>query len=193
MDSNLEKDFSSEDLYNISKASSDKVFMLRPWDAKAYDYAQTIVAFLEQMFPGFSVYFIGSLALKLPGSNDVDMNVYCGECSSEDIATHARKISEKYGGPLRVEPTIAQWVFEKDGVHVDIILYNSVFEGANAQVALHQKLLHSKQLQDEYKAMKERVNGRSERDYAREKIIFFRKVTEAMSQHISSVVPQVRG
>ena len=172
----MDEHYTSEEQYNIDAASSTEKFILKPWDSKAHAMAESIVDFLKKTFPEFEVYFIGSLALRISGSNDIDMNVYCKECSSEDIARHAQLISEKYSKPTRVEPTIAQWVFTHDGVSVDIILYNGQFEGADSQTVLHEKLAGSAALRTEYEAMKQQMDGKSVRDYVRGKILFFKRM-----------------
>ena len=169
-------EYTDEEIYNIEKASPTKQFLLKEWDKDAYEFAQSIIAFLQESFPQFKVYFIGSLALKLPGSNDVDMNVDCGHASAEELAEYANLISEKYGAATRVEPAIAQWVFTKDGVSVDIILYNNQFEGTDTQIAIHEKIKNSPELQLEYENIKREAHEKSERDYVRGKIQFFRKL-----------------
>ena len=147
------------------------------WSESAFKYAETLVAELRTAAPDCNVYFIGALSLGLSGHNDVDLNVHCHTRDSEELLECARKVATVLGHePTSVDEHLIQWVYVREGVEVDTILYDDLFEGVGDQIRIHEILAGNDVQRAEYARLKGAYDQRPLDEYSEAKKKFFKKI-----------------
>ena len=113
---------------------------------------------------------MGSVALGLPGKNDIDLDILC---ETKHLAMYTERLSSVLGKPKKQENTSTAWEFELDGFAIDAILSDPSVSHVPKQRAVFEKLKSSADLLEEYRQLKLACNGLAYSEYESRKKAFF--------------------
>lgn len=148
---------------------SDKIFHLQPWTPVIQKVANDLIARIHTIAPELEVLFMGAAALKLPGKNDIDLDILC---SQADLKTYTEKLLPVLGTPKDADNKLVIWEFILDGFEIDAILSDPKTSHVPLQQKRFEILKANPQLQAEYRQLKENCDGLPHAEYEKRKIAF---------------------
>lgn len=154
----------------LAKIPEDAVANIQPWNPKAAEYARSLVHDIEAL--GLEVFWEGSLALHIPGANDIDLYIFS---VPKDFDAYLPDITRILGDPTYKLPEKILWRVTKDGHKIDASLADKDNPDVIMDMHFYNTLKNNPALLQEYTAMK--TPGVSEREYYRQKNEFYNKVT----------------
>jgi len=159
----------------MSDPASGRVFHVQPWNPKTETVAQSIMDAVRQSAPELEVLFMGAAALRLPGKNDVDMDILC---AVQDVPRYTGRLSALFGEPREQTDKIAAWSFYQDGVEVDIMLSDPKISHVSKQKRIFEALQNDSQLYESYRRLKLACDGLPYDEYVVRKNAFFRQLQD---------------
>lgn len=165
----LLKESPKDYLFSYLYSSSQNVKLL-PYDPKAYLIGEEISKMLQEKISNVKVYFVGSVALKIHGQNDIDIIV---AYKKGELKQKITEISEIYGKPVRKRANHAIWNNDVAGYELQIQLLDKNSNYFKEQLFLFNKLLLDKELLSQYKQLKSELDGSSERTYHQKRMGFY--------------------
>ena len=148
---------------------------VRPWDQAAATYAEALVAEIETV-SGLEVFWEGSLALGIPGENDIDLYIFA---EPDQFAEFLPRVTQVLGEPTYVLGDKILWRTQKDGHKVDAGLISRSSIDAQRDTFFFDALKRDEKLLQEYAAIKD--PSLSAREYYRQKNEFYNRVTEGFT------------
>lgn len=152
---------------------SKKIFHLQEWTPDATKAAADIINKIHAAAPELEVLFMGAAALKLPGKNDIDLDILC---SIEDVARYTELLLPVLGKPEDTKGTMTVWEFKQGGFEVDCILSDPAISHVPAQREVFETLKASDSLLREYETLKRACDGLPYEEYERRKKAFFARM-----------------
>lgn len=143
---------------------------IKPWDEKAAEFARNIVMQLEKD-TGLEVFWSGSLALGIPGENDVDLTIFA---EPKDFDLYLPHIISILGEPTYKLDEKILWRIIKDGHKIDATLASKDLEGVQDDIFFFESIKNNKKLFQEYTSLKE--EGLSAREYYKRKNEFYNRI-----------------
>lgn len=147
----------------------EKIYKAEEWSPKLESVAQSIIDGVHSVAPELEVLFMGAAALRLPGKNDLDLDVLC---SKEDIRKYTEKLMKVLGEPKKTETTTS-WDFEKEGFEIDIILSDPSISHVPEQKHIFDTLKSNPELLEEYRQLKISCDGLPYEEYNERKKEFY--------------------
>ena len=147
----------------------EKIFHLQQWTPKIQKTAERLIEQINNIAPELDVLFMGAAALKLPGKNDVDLDILCNEA---DITTYTERLLPILGQPKEARDDMVAWEFERDGFEIDVILSDPKTSHVALQRKRFELLKENQGLRDEYRKLKEASDGIPYAEYEKRKAAF---------------------
>jgi hypothetical protein len=151
----------------------DKIFHLQEWTPQVTTVAQNVIDRIHIAAPELEVLFMGAAALKLPGKNDIDLDILC---SAKDIAHYTELLSPILGKPKETSVSITAWKFMQDDFEIDCILSDPTISHVPRQRKVFEVLKASDSLLKEYEELKRDCKGLPYEEYEKRKKAFFARV-----------------
>lgn len=156
-----------------------KTFKLEPWTPKVSEVAENLVSDIKRVTPELEILFMGAAALKLPGKNDIDLDILCDK---KDIGAYANKLVPVLGNPKEINDNLAAWNYELDGLEIDLILSDPGTSHVPAQKRVFEILKANIELQKEYIKLKIECDGMPYVEYENRKRSFFEMIINTDNQ-----------
>ncbi|PIR44509.1 MAG: hypothetical protein COV10_04660 [Candidatus Vogelbacteria bacterium CG10_big_fil_rev_8_21_14_0_10_51_16] len=143
---------------------------IQPWDSASAKFAETLVKQLEES-TGLEVFWEGSLALGIPGQNDIDLYIFS---EPKDFSDNLPKLLSVLGEPTYILEDKILWRVVKDGHKIDACLGSKNLKGAQGDAVFFNSLKEKPELLKEYTALKQ--GDLSAREYYQRKNEFYNRV-----------------
>ena len=153
---------------------SDKLFHLQAWTPQVLEVAQNVMRDIQRITPELEVLFMGAAALKLPGKNDIDLDILC---AADDVPSYTKKLIAVLGKPEEELPHQTAWEFTQDGFEIDCILSDPSISHVPLQKRRFELLQSNPQLLEAYKQLKIACDGLPYEQYEKRKIAFLEKLS----------------
>ena len=148
------------------------IFHLQAWTPDLSKIAQQLIREIHSIAPELEVLFMGAAALKLPGKNDIDLDILCDE---KRIHEYTNKLAMIFGKPRSADGTMTIWSFDRNNFEVDMILSDPKTSHVPQQLKVFEALRNNKALLNEYKTLKIAADGLPYHEYEAQKIQFFKE------------------
>jgi|SRR3989344_6728455 len=165
--------FTQGEIDFLSKISSDKIVKIFPYDSHINQIASDIISSIHQKYPDLEVMHMGASGLQISGQGDID--IYCLVLPA-DAPKYLDGLMKLFGPPISSKPDSVAWNFQKDGHEVELYLTDPDSKGMKRQIAVYQKLKVNQKLLAEYEQLKQRLNGKSFREYQEKKYVFYHEI-----------------
>lgn len=146
------------------------IYHLKPWSPQIVEIANSLIGKIHAVAPELEVLFMGAAALRLPGKNDIDLDILCNVGDTEE---YTDKLISVLGKPKDADDKLAVWNFELDGFEVDAILSDPRISHVLEQRTVFEKLKSDPALLIEYRKLKEVCDGLPYSAYENRKKAFF--------------------
>jgi len=97
---------------------ADKAAVIKSFDPKARETAQSIIGQIKNEAPNLEVFFGGASALGIAGQNDIDLNLLS---TPEEYKKYLPILIGLFGAPAKTNPDLIKW-----GLPVIILMSNSI-------------------------------------------------------------------
>lgn len=148
---------------------TEKLFHMQPWTSEIQEVAQSLINEIHAVTPELEVLFMGAAALKLPGKNDIDLDILCNQV---DLPAYAQKLLPILGTPKNADGKLVVWEFILDGFEIDAILSDPKTSHVPLQRKRFEILRANPKLQEEYRQLKQQCDGLLYDEYEKRKIAF---------------------
>jgi len=165
-------------LYSF-RYSDKKTVQQKPFDPKAKKAAEELIEKIKQVCPELDTYLIGSLGFEILGQNDIDL--YLIGVPSRRVVNE-KKIEAIAGCAGRKSKDQTGWKFEYRGYPAEVILTGHNNRHFKEQLFLFEKIKHNKVLLEAYRALKKSLDGKSQREYTVERMIFFNRIIDGLKK-----------
>ncbi len=155
----------------LSKIPSDAVASIKPWDPITAKFAKSLIKEIEQN-TGLEVFWEGSLALGIPGENDIDLVIFS---EPKDFDKHLPAVIRTLGKPTYVLSEKVLWRITKDGYKIDASLTSKNDPAVKFDILFLTSLINNPTLLKEYITLK--IPGLSARKYYKLKNEFYNEIT----------------
>ncbi|OGM25940.1 hypothetical protein A2627_02330 [Candidatus Woesebacteria bacterium RIFCSPHIGHO2_01_FULL_39_28] len=159
-------------LYSFSEPSDVKV-TIEPFDPRLKAIGEEWLRKINLEIPGLKIFFVGSVALGVPGQRDID---FIAECNQADLQKYANQLKKIFGIPRNETPQFVEWNSERKDYKIEFFLsipQSRIYKGYKD---IFFALDSNKKFLDEYNDLKLSVDGMSLRNYERARKKFFNKV-----------------
>jgi GrpB-like predicted nucleotidyltransferase (UPF0157 family) len=153
----------------------DKVAIIKPFDPKVWETAQTIIGQIKNEVPDLEVFFGGASALGIAGQNGIDLNLLS---TPKEYKKYIPILNKLFGQPAKTNPNLIKWEFQKNGFDVELYLSDRSSPALQEQIKTFNLLRDNPALLKEYEQLKLASSGLPFRDYMRRKYEFFNKILE---------------
>ena len=154
----------------LEKIPKDSNADIKPWDPESAKFAENLVKQLEE-FTVLEVFWEGSLALGIPGQNDIDLYIFS---EPENFNDNLPKVISVLGEPTYVLEDKIIWRVVKNGYKIDASLGSKNLKGAQNDVTFFNSLKEKPELLQEYIDLKQ--GDLSAREYYQKKNEFYNRV-----------------
>lgn len=155
----------------LAKIPSNAVASIEPWDTITAESAKSLIKEIEQN-SGLETFWEGSLALGIPGENDIDLYIFS---EPKDFDKHLPSVIQTLGEPTYVLSEKILWRITKDGHKIDAGLISKNDPAVKLDTHFFTALTNNPTLLKKYAALK--VPGILAREYYRLKNEFYNKIT----------------
>lgn len=164
---------SNDEIDYLNKIPNDKIVHVLPYDPAAKITADEIIKSIQKKYPNLEIQHMGASALKISGQNDLDIYAFS---DPKDFNKYLPGIINILGKPLHTHHTFIEWGFNKNGFDVQFYLTQKDSPTMQKQIKVFEKLKNSPDLLEEYKNLKESMNGKSFKEYQRKKYEFYNRI-----------------
>lgn len=154
----------------LEKIPKDSKADIKPWNPESAKFAENLVKQLEEL-TGLEVFWEGSLALGIPGQNDIDLYIFS---EPENFNDNLPKVVSVLGEPTyRLKDKIL-WRIIKNGHKIDASLGSKNLKEVQNDMAFFNFLKEKPELLQEYVDLKQ--GDLSAREYYQKKNEFYNRV-----------------
>ncbi|MEN9405645.1 MAG: hypothetical protein RLY47_604 [Candidatus Parcubacteria bacterium] len=161
----------SQETY-LSTLPDGKMIEVKPFDPRAREVADEILAQLREALPDAELHFLGAVALGISGQNDIDITILSAPTEFDEYRSTIEKL---YGAPVRVTKSV-KWQFQKEGFNVELYMTDKDAESAKDQRRVFEILSENKELRDAYEQVKLPYGPIDFKEYMRKKYAFFNEI-----------------
>jgi hypothetical protein len=145
----------------------------KPFDPEAKKAASELITKLKLTCPEMNVYLFGSLGLEISGQNDIDLYLVG---IPNRFNYYQNKIKRLAGQPTRKKTGQIEWKFTFHGYPAELTLTSKDNSYFKEQKLLFETIRDNQKLLGDYETLKLSLDGKSQREYAVERIIFFNQI-----------------
>src|SRR5574340_47574 len=146
---------SNQETY-LQMIPEDKVAVIKPFDPKVKETAQSIIWQIKNKVPGSEIFFGGASALGIAGQNDIDLNLLA---TPEVCKKYLPSLVELFGQPAKTNPTLIKWEFQRNGFDVELYLADRNSPALQEQIKTYEILRDNPNYQKEYEQIKLASDG----------------------------------
>lgn len=168
----------------IQAIPEDKIVSIKPFDPKLTETAEEIILQVNTIFPSLEVMHMGASALGISGQNDLDLYMFS---SPQNFERYLDVLIKIFGNPRSKKEDSVGWKFTKNGFDVELYLTDPDSEPMKRQIGVYQGLKNSPELLREYEVLKEKMNGKSFREYQKKKYEFYHKILTLAKQPVDTI------
>jgi GrpB-like predicted nucleotidyltransferase (UPF0157 family) len=159
----------------IEKIPEDKVVVIIPYSIRAKEIADEIKAKINEKLPDLKVMHMGASGLGISGQGDIDIYALA---SLIEIESYFPIFQELFGEPVSKRDDSITWEMEIEGYPIELYLTDPNSKPMQRQLKVFQILKDNPKLLDEYKDLKEKMNGKSFREYQKQKYEFYHRILD---------------
>lgn len=159
----------------LKKIPKDKKVVVKPFDEKITQIADDIIKKVQQVLPNLEIKHMGASALGISGQGDIDIYIFS---LPKDFKHYTPLLIKLFGNPKSSNEDSIAWKFEVGGHEVELYLTNPNSKTMQRQIAVFEALQKNKSLRKRYKELKEKLKGKSFREYQRKKYEFYHKILD---------------
>lgn len=164
-----------DELDFLNKIPTDKKVYIYPFDPKVVGVAKNLIRSINNLYPDLEVKHMGASALGISGQREVDIYVFS---DPNDFNRFLLGLTKLFGEPLHKHETFCEWKFKRDGFDIEFYLTAKDSETMQKQIAVFEILKNNKDLLKEYEKLKEKLNGKSFREYQKRKYEFYHRILD---------------
>lgn len=157
-------------LDNLSPEIAKKKITISPYSDKIRETADGVISPISMLFPELTIKFMGASGLGISGQNDIDIYALV---SASEFPTYVPQIEKLLGKHTGESPGSIAWKFTRDGYDVEFYLTDPASPSMQRQLAVFEILKYNPTLLQEYKELKESLNGSTFREYQERKYAFY--------------------
>lgn len=154
----------------LEKIPEDSKADIKPWNPETAKFAENLVKKLEEI-TGLEVFWEGSLALGIPGQNDIDLYIFS---EPENLSDNLPKVVSILGDSTYTLDDKILWRVTKEGYKIDASLGSKNLEGVQNDMTFFNSLKEKPELLQKYIDLKQ--GDLSAREYYRRKNEFYNRV-----------------
>ncbi len=164
----------SQDEQNyINTIPENKTVVVSPFDKKAFEIADKVVMRVNDKIRNLEVVHMGALALGISGQNDIDIYALA---AAESFHLYLNGLVEIFGQPKAKRNDSITWAFTEDSYEIEFYLTDPTSESMKRQIRVFETLKGDDELKKEYERLKEKMNGKSMKEYQRKKYEFYHRI-----------------
>lgn len=172
----------------IDSIPKDKTFTFRPWNPGIQLAGNTLASELQAALGAQAqVFFIGSAALGIPGEREIDIDVHCPKNA---LGACSKLLEEHLGASAQRDEHSIEWNFDKNGISIDVMLYDPSDAALPNYLAVFEALASSEVLRERYGMVKKSMDGKPYREYVLAKKQFLKKILKEASDPETSADSQ---
>jgi GrpB-like predicted nucleotidyltransferase (UPF0157 family) len=118
---------------------------------------------------------MGASGLGISGQGDIDIYALA---SLIEIESYFPIFQELFGEPVSKRDDSITWEMEIEGYPIELYLTDPNSKPMQRQLKVFQILKDNPKLLDEYKDLKEKMNGKSFREYQKQKYEFYHRILD---------------
>lgn len=157
----------------LKKIPKDKYVVIKPFDKKITQIADDIIKKTHRVLPNLEIKHMGASALGISGQGDIDIYIFS---PPKDFKHYTPILIKLFGNPKNNNEDSIAWRFEVRGYEVELYLTDPNSKPMQRQIAIFEALQKNKSLRKEYERLKEKLNGKSFREYQIKKYEFYHKI-----------------
>ncbi|HVZ12494.1 MAG TPA: hypothetical protein VG965_05680 [Patescibacteria group bacterium] len=165
---------SPKDYLYLYTYSNKRRVVMKPFRKDLSTTGQKIIAKIKHITPTLKVYFVGSASYKILGLNDVDLLI---ACPPQKFEKYTPKLSKLFGEPTKERKRFVEWKFMRNNIKVEVLLADPSLRSFSSTIKQDQLIKSNNKLLREYVEMKKKLNGSSVRQYVRQRMIFFNRIS----------------
>jgi GrpB-like predicted nucleotidyltransferase (UPF0157 family) len=164
----------------VDHLSNDGKIKIVPYDPSCEEKYESIKEEVQKEIGEKNpVLHMGASDMGISGQDEIDIYVPVSPGKFNEIVS---KIEKLFGSPeSHYELERARFSTEIEGKHIDVFVINKESYGWISNVKFHTYVKSKPVALEEYRKLKESMNGLGTRDYYREKIEFINKIIEKIS------------
>lgn len=164
---------SQDELNYLAAIKQDKTVSIQDFDPEVTAVANEIITKIKAAGITSDVWNVGSSGLEIAGQNDIDLNVL----SAPDRYKADLEVLEKlFGAPRQKKTLPMKWEFTQDGFEVELHLADATTETFKDHLKVFTALKNDAELRQRYESMKKSYNGKSLKEYMKQKFEFFHAI-----------------
>ena len=152
---------------------ASKKVSIKPFDPRIKDISKNLILDIKNVCSDLEIIHMGASGLEISGQNDIDIYALANPI---DFDKYLPALTKLLGEPLHSHKSFVEWKFFKEGFEVEFYLTDPDSSSMQRQIKVFNILKSTPKLLEEYKNMKESMNGKSFRDYQRKKYEFYAKI-----------------
>jgi hypothetical protein len=161
-----------EYLYSFSYSNVNKK-TIKPFNQKCYQTGYNLTRIIRKKLSSCKVHFVGSTSLKIPGSGDIDILI---ESPSKEFKKYLSKLITLFGKPKKSRVFFHEWKFYKNKYLVELSLIDPNCHEFKVRMKIYNTLKNDRIKLALYKKLLTNLNGETEREYDRNRQIFFNEL-----------------
>lgn len=151
----------------------DKLVHVKPYTGELQRIANQIISEVKAISQDIDIRLMGATGLGISGQGDLDMYMLHPK---EDFNLYLPKLIELFGEPTHQHEDNVEWMFEREGIEVELYLTDPSTPSMAEQIRVFELLKDNNELRDEYEKLKSDSDGKRFRDYQRAKYEFYNKI-----------------
>lgn len=165
----------SDELDYLNKISPTKMVDIKPFKDEIKQIVNEITKRIKKVTPKLTILHMGASALQISGQNDIDLYILA---SKVKFNSHLSKLIKEFGNPKNRKIDSIAWKFNMKGYEVEMYLTDPNSKPMQRQIKVFEILKGNKTYLKEYEKLKEKMNGKSFREYQEKKYIFYHKILD---------------
>ncbi len=150
-----------------------KVVHINPYSADLQKIADEIIAEVKSISENIDIRLMGATGLQISGQGDLDMYMLH---PAKDFHLYLPQLIELFGEPAHIHEDNVEWMFEREGIEVELYLADPSTSSMAEQIRVFELLKDNDDLRDEYEKLKSDANGKPFSDYQVAKDEFYNKI-----------------
>ncbi len=163
----------ADEIDYISKIPLDKKVVIKPYTNSLRKTASQIIKDVKKLCPNLNIVHMGASSLEISGQGDIDIYALA---KPKDFDQYLKPIKQVIGKPVSKKTDSIAWKFIKNGHEIEFYLTNPNSNAMKRQISVFKILQNNPRLLEEYKNLKEGLNGKSFREYQTKKYEFYHKI-----------------